>query len=111
PRLFGIAPDVGARAPESLTVDIDPRLTRRMLRLAKDVVAVVDGVEIDRLVVVADPFMRGRCQAGHGRQRRPGVDMRHHLVVFRPRGDVARPPHDAGYAPAALERRALLAAE
>ena len=37
--------------------------------------------------------------------------MRHHLVVLRAGLDVTRPPHDAGNAPAALEGRALLAAE
>ena len=47
----------------------------------------------------------------HRSQRRPAVDVRHHLVELRPSLDVIRPPHDAGHAPAAFERRAFLAAE
>src|SRR5208283_371553 len=44
PRLFGIAADVGAGAPEGLAIDIDPGPARGVLRLAEDVVAVVDRV-------------------------------------------------------------------
>ena len=111
PRLLGIAADIGPYTVESLAVDIDPRVAGRVRLLAQDVGAVVDAVEVDRLAVIAHPFVRRRGQADHRGQRRPGVDMRHHLVELRAGRDVVRPPHDARHAPAAFERRALLATE
>src|SRR5208337_1463803 len=111
PRLLGIAGDVGAHTLEYLSIDVDPGPTCRVLRLAKDVGAVVDAVEIDRVVVVAHPFMRRRGQADHAGQRRPGVDMRHHLIEMYACLDVVWPPHQGRYSPTAFERRSLLTAE
>src|SRR5262249_28620693 len=106
-----IAPDVGTRALKNLAVDTDPRVPRGVWRLAEDIGAVVDTVEVDRLAVVADPVVRRRGQTDHRGECCPTVDMRHHLVILRACGDVVGPPHDAWNAPAAFKWRAFLAAE
>jgi hypothetical protein len=53
--ILGIIADIGAGAFESLAVGIDPRGARRMPCLARDVDAVVNAVEIDRLALVVGP--------------------------------------------------------
>ena len=110
--VIGIIADIGASAGKVLTVGIDPRIARRMQRLARDVGAVVDAVEIDRLAVIVDPRTVGRRgEADHRRQRRPAIDMRHHLAVACACRNLAGRPHDARYTEAALERRTFFAAE
>src|SRR5438876_3166952 len=110
--VLGIAADVVARGLEILAVNVNPRIPGRVLRLAEDVGTVVNAVEVDRLAVVAFPFaVRWRLQAYHRGQRRPAVDVRHHLVVLRARRNVIRPPHNARNAPAGLERRAFRSTE
>lgn len=110
--VVGIIADVGANACEALTVDIDPRSAGRMPRLAHDVGAVVNAVEIDRFAVVVRPRPVGRWgETDHRRQRRPAIDMRHHLAVVCACRNVARPPHDTGHTETALERRTFLTAE
>src|SRR5262245_45130164 len=111
PRLLGISADVGAHSLEELAIDIDPRVARRVRRSTQDIGTVVDAVEVDALPVVADPIVRWRLKTNHGGQRRPAIDMRHHLVVLNPCRNVIRPPHDAWHTPAAFEGRAFLAAE
>jgi hypothetical protein len=53
--ILGIIADIGASAFEALTVGIDPRGVRRMPCLARDIGAVVNAVEIDRLALVVGP--------------------------------------------------------
>ena len=79
---FSGSSPMSARRPEVFAVDIDPRVARRMLRLAHDIGAVVNAVEIDRLAVVVHPRAMGRRgEADHRRQRCPAVDVRHHLAI------------------------------
>src|SRR5205823_10395091 len=110
--VLGIAADVEARGREILAVNVNPRIPGRVLGLAEDVGTVVNAVEVDRLSVVAFPFaVRWRGEADHRGQRRPAINMRHHLVVLRARRNVIRPPHNARNAPAGLKRRTFRSTE
>src|SRR5207302_114111 len=84
--VLGIAADVEARGLEILAVNVNPRIPRGVLGLAEDVGTVVNAVEVDRLAVVAFPCaVRWRGEADHRGQRRPAINVRHHLVVLRAR--------------------------
>src|SRR5947207_4335935 len=107
-----VAADVEARGLEILAVNVNPRIPRGVLGLAEDVGTVVNAVEVDRLSVVAFPFaVRWRGEADHRGQRRPAINVRHHLVVLRARRNMIRPPHNARNAPTSLEGRTFFAAE
>src|SRR5262249_57453647 len=104
--------NIGAYSVEAPPINKDPAPPRRVLRLPQNVGAVIDAVEVDWLAIVVFPFAVGRrSDTRHRSQRRPAVDMRHHLAVHGAGGNVARPPHDGRYAPAAFEGPALLTAE
>ncbi len=76
----GVTTDVVTHAQELLAVGIDPPVARRMPRLAGDIGAVVDAVEVDRLAVVVLPgAMRRRGEAGHRGGGGPHVHVRHHF--------------------------------
>src|SRR5207248_11171600 len=78
----------------------------------EDVGTVVNAVEVDRLAVVAFPCaVRWRGEADHRGQRRPAINVRHHLVVLRARRNMIRPPHDARNAPTSLKGRTFLSTE
>src|SRR5262245_47614852 len=83
-----------------------------MLRLPQDVGAVVDAVYIYRLaIVILQLAMMRWLQPNHSGQRRPAVDMGHHLAVFGARRDVIGPPHDSRDPPAGFKRAAFLSTE
>jgi hypothetical protein len=48
PGFLGISTDVGPCTLENLAIDIDPRVPRRVLRFAEDVITVIDTVRVDR---------------------------------------------------------------
>ena len=83
-----------------------------MRRLARDVSAVVDAVEVDRLAVIVDPrTVGGRGEADHRRQRRPAVNVRHHFAIARASRNFAGCPHDAGHGNRPRTANFFLAAE
>src|SRR5262249_36549153 len=104
PRFVRVATNVGANAIQVFTIDVDPRRPRRVRCFPQDVCAVVYAVEVDPLTVVPNPIVWWGREANHRSKRRPGVDMRHHLVVSRACWYVIRPPHNAWNAPSSLER-------
>src|SRR5262249_15920829 len=109
--VVGVAADIEARAHEVFAVDGDPGIGGGVLRLAEDVGAVVDAVEVDAFAVVVLPIVRRGGDADHRGQGSPAIDVGHHFIVFRAGGDVVWPPHDAGDAPAGFEGGAFFAAE
>ena len=79
--ILWVATNVVTHAQELLAVDIDPPVTRRMLRLARDVGTVVDAVEVDRLAIVVLHLAVWRWrEADHRGGRGPHVHVRHHFV-------------------------------
>src|SRR5260370_18088390 len=84
--ILRVAADVDAHAAEGFAVDIDPRVPRRMPRLARDVGTVVDAVEVDALAVVVDPVGRRGLEARHGGGPWPPGHVRHYFGKhFAPR--------------------------
>ena len=83
-----------------------------MFRLAHDIGAVINAVEVDPLAEIVLPrAVRGRGNAGHRGGRGPHVHVRHHFVVPHTGRNVPRPPHNPRDAESAFERRAFFAAE
>jgi hypothetical protein len=111
PGFLWVPADVGSCSVEVLTIDINPRIARRVLCPAQNVRAVVDAVEVDPLAVVADPLVRRRPQTDHRGKRRPAGDVRHHFVVLHAGRDVIRPPHNRWDAPASFKRGSLFPAK